>query len=397
MRKSELEYRRTIDCIDDAIHVVDADLRMILLNKAAIEKSRELGVDIDDAVGRRIFDVYPFLPDSVREEYRKVIETGEVVNTDERIVIKGRKFYSETRKIPVVVDGKADRVVTIIHDVSERKLAEARLLETTGLLQSIMDSATEEVIVATDPEGGILIWNEGAKRLLGYDSGEVVEKENIRIFHTEEYLASGRIETGIEKMIATGEPLATELTYLAKDGRTFPVHQIVTPRFSDSGEFVGMLGMARDITRQKELERNLHQSFDKLKKSYEELAIPVIQAHDRVLVIPVVGVLDDMRINQLRETMLHKIADTKSLVAILDITAIKSIDSNVANRLLETVASARLLGAECILTGISPEVAAATVRLSLDAELVTRRTLREGLWYALKVVGQGLTRDREGI
>ncbi|MCK4632283.1 MAG: PAS domain S-box protein, partial [candidate division Zixibacteria bacterium] len=142
-----------------------------------------------------------------------------------------------------------------------------KLRKTSEALQSIMDSATEEIIITTDQTGTILNWNEGARRLLGYEPEEVINKGSIRIFHTEEYLNSGVMERNLKCMITTGEPLEEEPTYVARGGRTFPVHQIVTPRFDKEGKFTGMLGMARDITERKRaetdrklLEENLYQS-----------------------------------------------------------------------------------------------------------------------------------------
>ncbi len=225
--------------------------------------------------------------------------------------------------------------------------------------------------------------------------------EEVTGFAKEELLGRSFLETGIvteESKAMISENLAKRragvnvapcgVEVLTKDGRKLPF-EVNAAQIIHIEQPADML-IFRDITERKRLERELQQAFDKLKASYEELSIPVIQAHDGVLIIPIVGVLDDMRINQLTETMLHRIADTKASVVILDLTAVRSIDSAVANHLLETVAAARLLGAECILTGIGPEVAAATVRLGLDElDLVTRGSLQEGLAYAMRRVGRG--------
>jgi len=560
----------------------------------------------------------------------------------------------------------------------ERRCAEEELKETTGILQSVMDSATEEIIATTDQNGTILSWNEGARRLLGYEASEVVGRESVRIFHTEEFLKSGRMESTIEKIITERVGVVLEIDYVRKDGTVFPVQQIVTPRFNEAGEFIGMLGMARDITEQKRnenliraqrdlalslnsasgldsalslcvdsaiaisgmdcggvylvnesygsldlvfhrglpanfigsashydsdsdnarlvmaglpvysrhheidtevmddvrrgeelratailpvlhdgkviaclnvsshthdevpafardvleaitaqagsaiarakadhalheerdrakqyfdvvgaiiltidpdrkvrhinrkgceilgleeseivgrdwfenfipeefrseiagvfeslmaggaegfesaeyhenpvptkegeeriiawhnvvlrnedgtiagilssgedvterkvLEQKLQGAFEELKKSYEEVSIPVIQACDNVLVIPIIGTLDGMRATRLTETMLSKIADTKSLVVIIDITGVHSIDSSVASHIFNVVQAAGLLGAECVVTGIAPDIAKSMIALDVDIAMVTRATLQEGLAYAMRKV-----------
>jgi PAS domain S-box-containing protein len=156
-------------------------------------------------------------------------------------------------------------VAFALHNIelnNKLKQAKEELRKNAESLQSIMDSSTEEIIVATDVTGIILNWNEGARRLLGYEPEEMVGKENIVMFHAGEYLKSGIMGRNIENMIATGKPLVEEISYVAKGGKTFPVRQIVTPRFGEDGEFIGMLWLARDITERKRVEEQLRQSLE---------------------------------------------------------------------------------------------------------------------------------------
>jgi len=147
----------------------------------------------------------------------------------------------------------------MVVDISEHKKTVESLKETTDLLQSIMNSATEVIIAATDPAGNILSWNEGARKILGYEPEEVIGKKNIRIFHTKNFIKSGKIEEVIKNMASTHKPKITELDYVTKAGKIFPVHQIVTPRFSDNGKFTGMLGMSTDISERKQAEEKMIQ------------------------------------------------------------------------------------------------------------------------------------------
>ncbi|HJH29980.1 MAG TPA: PAS domain S-box protein [Methanosarcinaceae archaeon] len=157
-------------------------------------------------------------------------------------------------------------LLSILEDVTQKEEA---LKETTELLQSVMDNATDEAIITTDQMGTILIWNEGAKRLLGYEPEEVEGRENIRIFHTKEYLKSGILDVNFKNMIATGKPQTLELDYITKDGKTIPTQTIVSPRFDDDGNFKGMVGMARDITERKQAEEALKKSEEKFRSLFE--------------------------------------------------------------------------------------------------------------------------------
>jgi PAS domain S-box-containing protein len=381
-----------LESVELAIHVVDSGLKIVVFNAAFRRWCRELGIDIEREVGRTVFEIFPFLPPKVRNEYRQVFQTGKTLSTEEETVINGRDIVTETRKLPIFSGKKASHVITVmrditeqrqaekalreseekyrsqyqsipvptytwehigndfrfveynqaaeimtegklsdyigkkagemyahmpdvikdmnrcladkatitrempyrfmsttqerylivkyayvpqdlvlvhVEDITERKNTEERLKETIALLQSIMDSSSEGIIIATDAAGIVLVWNEGARRILGYEPQEVVGKKSVRIFHTKDYLKSGVMETNIENMITTGKPSVGEITYVAKDGRSFPVWQVVSPRFDEDGEFIGMLGIAYEITERKLAEDALRRSEERFRAIFE--------------------------------------------------------------------------------------------------------------------------------
>ncbi|MFH1740338.1 MAG: PAS domain-containing protein, partial [bacterium] len=128
LRVSEEQYRTTIDSLGDGIHVVDSDLRIILFNSALQERSKEVGMELGmDAIGRPVFDVFPFLPERTGREYQLVFETGKPLTTEEHFKIHGREYTTETRKIPIYEGGKVARVVTVIRDTTEQRKLEEQL------------------------------------------------------------------------------------------------------------------------------------------------------------------------------------------------------------------------------------------------------------------------------
>lgn len=120
-----------------------------------------------------------------------------------------------------------------------------------------------------------------------------------------------------------------------------------------------------------------------------ELSTPVIKVWDKILTLPIIGTLDSRRAQMMTEALLQRIVDTGSTVAILDITGVRTMDTLVANHLIKTVTAARLMGARCILTGVSPSIAQTMVQLGIDlTEITTRAQMSDGIKLALEMVGR---------
>jgi rsbT co-antagonist protein RsbR len=119
-----------------------------------------------------------------------------------------------------------------------------------------------------------------------------------------------------------------------------------------------------------------------------QLSTPVIEVWDGVLAMPLIGVLDSTRAQQMMEQLLERIASKEARFVIVDITGVPTVDSAVAEHLIKTTKASRLVGAEAILVGISPRVAQTLVRLGVSlGEVVTFPDLRSGLEYALTSLG----------
>ena len=124
-----------------------------------------------------------------------------------------------------------------------------------------------------------------------------------------------------------------------------------------------------------------------------ELSTPVVRLWDGVVAVPLIGTLDSNRTNLVMENLLTEIVNTSSEIAIIDITGVPTVDTLVAQHLLRTVAATRLMGAECIISGIRPQIAQTMVHLQIDLkEVTTKATLAEALVVALARTGYTVTR-----
>ncbi|SPF02447.1 STAS domain-containing protein [Streptomyces sp. MA5143a] len=127
-----------------------------------------------------------------------------------------------------------------------------------------------------------------------------------------------------------------------------------------------------------------------------EVATPVIKLWEGIVAVPLIGTLDSARSQVVMETLLDSIVEQHARFAILDITGVPTVDSLVAQHLMKTVAAARLMGAECIVSGIRPPIAQTIVHLGIDlSSVLTRASLADALAYALRQQGADIV-AREG-
>jgi rsbT co-antagonist protein RsbR len=119
-----------------------------------------------------------------------------------------------------------------------------------------------------------------------------------------------------------------------------------------------------------------------------ELSTPVLQVRERLLILPIIGVIDSMRARQLTDDLLRSIRANRARIVVMDITGVAAVDSKVANHFIQTVAAARLMGANVIVTGLSAEVAQSLVSLGVDLTSIRTMTdLQGGLEEAERLLG----------
>ena len=128
-----------------------------------------------------------------------------------------------------------------------------------------------------------------------------------------------------------------------------------------------------------------------------ELSTPVVKLWEGVLALPMIGTHDSSRTQVVMESLLQRIVETGADVAILDITGVPTVDTLTAQHLIKTVTAARLMGAECIISGIRPQIAQTIVHLGVDlGDIVTKATLADAFKLALSRTGTTLVRSRNG-
>lgn len=127
-----------------------------------------------------------------------------------------------------------------------------------------------------------------------------------------------------------------------------------------------------------------------------EISTPVIRVWDGILALPIIGTLDSARTQIVMESLLQEIVESGSSIAILDISGVPAVDSLVAQHLIKTVAATRLMGAECIISGIRPEIAQTVVHLGIDlTDVITKSTLASALKTAFQMMQLQVTKKQQ--
>lgn len=137
-----------------------------------------------------------------------------------------------------------------------------------------------------------------------------------------------------------------------------------------------------------EYQKSRQQIIERQQQELLDLTTPVVKLWDSIVALPLIGTLDSERTQVVMESLLDSIVENEAAIAIIDITGVPTVDTLVAQHLLKTVAAARLMGAECIISGIRPQIAQTIVHLGVDlGDVVTKATLAEALKIALRRVG----------
>jgi PAS domain S-box-containing protein len=259
------------------------------------------------------------------------------------------------------------------------------------LVQSVKDYA----IVMLDPEGYVITWNEGARRTKGYEPDDIIGK-HFSIFYPKEDIDRGKPESELKAAAEKGR-FEDEGWRVRKDGSLFWANMILTAMRNPDGTLRGFGKVTRDLTERKRAEGLLAQqaaaeALSRRAQEIMDISTPVVQLWDGVILAPLIGSLDSQRTQQLMEKLLQGIVDTRSTVALVDITGVPTIDTQTARHLVESISAVRLIGAEVILTGVRPAIAQTLVHLGVElGGVTTRSSLSAGLKTALEAVNMRVT------
>ncbi|UCC21069.1 MAG: PAS domain S-box protein [Promethearchaeota archaeon] len=263
--ESEHQYRTTIDSLNDPMHVIDEDLRIILSNSGFDQWLAALGID-KKIVGQTVFEAFPFLNDDVRNEYEQVFNNGKTLLTEGSIFVNNMEIFTETRKIPIFREGKVKQIITVIRDISDSKKMENQLKESENNFRNMITNL-DEGYYKVEWEGKILYHNPAFSKIAGFVPSENLigtpppfswQKKEDQERYREELLINGVIRNYIVPVTKkNGEEIVVQVNaHLIRDENNKP--------FAIEGTF-------SDITEKFRLEQELLESEKKLREQNIEL------------------------------------------------------------------------------------------------------------------------------
>jgi rsbT co-antagonist protein RsbR len=369
--------RTLINTLPDLIYVKDTTSRFVVANTAI---ARLMGASTPDGLlGKTDFDFYPHdLAARYYADEQAVVESDRplISHEEQGLGPDGDQRWLATTKVPV--RDRQGRVVALAgtgRDITERKRTEEKMREQMAAIESALDG-----MAILDPQGIYRYMNQAHATIHGYDHPDeligkpwsVVVPDHMLPWYEQELLPQ----------LAQNRYWRGETTSKRRDGSLHPTEAALT--MLDDGR---MVCVVRDLSEQKRAEAERIRLQDEIISSQAaalaELSTPLIPISDEVMVMPLVGTLDTRRTQQVIDTLLEGIAASKAQTAILDITGVPVVDTQVANALVRAAQSVRLLGAQVVLTGIRPEVAQTLVGLGNElGGIVTRSSLQSGIAYA---------------
>lgn len=261
---------------------------------------------------------------------------------------------------------------------------EAALRERQRLLDGIVNNSPA-VIFVKNPENRLLLVNRLYATVVQRDVADLVGKTEDEIYPAE-VVAAWREND--RQLFDFGQPVQFENAFVL-NGETRDFLTMQFPLYDEHGAPYAICGVSTDITDLKRAERERESLQNEVITAQQavlrEMSTPLIPLAEGIVLMPLIGSLDSSRALQVMETLLEGITRYVASIAILDVTGLPAIDTQVANALLQATQAVKLLGAQLVLTGINPSVAQTLTGIGADLSTIkTPGTLQSGIAYALE-------------
>jgi PAS domain S-box-containing protein len=378
LRQSQALLKGIVDNIPAVVYINDREGYYTLANEFFASL---LDMKVEEIIGKRMQDL---IPSDILEElwsrHTRVLESGQPLTSEQAAVVDNTAHTFLDVRFPIFdAEGNISGVGGFSTDITERKEAEDALRSF-----KLMAENSPIAIARGDLNAIMDFTNPAFSALLG-SSDSLVGRGFLDIFP--EDLRSAALEA-VQATAEQGEWQGI-LTFERLDGVRIDVHSTGYLIKDIQDQPFGLVGMFQDISAQQQAEQERaemqEQVIEAQRAAIRELSTPLIPLSSHVVLMPLVGNIDSNRAQQVMENLLEGIASYQADTAILDITGVSVVDTQVANALIQAAQAVKLLGAQVVLTGIGPTMAQTLVHLGADlSSIQTRGNLQGAVIDALK-------------
>lgn len=373
LRQNQQLFHNVLENMPLAVYVKTLEGKHLFLNEQGI---KNMGFPHEAWNNKPNHEILPpEIIETLRQQEKTMLETGQSITVEETIPIQhGLHTYLATRFPIRNNEGEIYAIGGISLDITERK----KMAEELHVFKKMIDQSPFIIQMAT-PDGIFTYGNAASREKFGDIAGKSIPDS----FGNPE-LISEVLAGLMNDQQWSGEFIGKHV----ETGETFPAHATSFSVEDQTGNIQAFFAIIRDITEQKRIEQEREswqqQIIDAQQSAIRELSSPLIPLSDHVLIMPLVGSIDSRRAQLVMETLLEGVSHYQADMAILDITGVSVVDTQVANALVMAAQAVRLLGAQVILTGIGPTMAQTLVHLGADlSSIVTRGSLQSGIAYAM--------------
>ena len=315
----------------------------------------------------------------------------------ERFAKDGKRVWLFANYTSVLgADGKVQRVIKIASDITAAK-------ETSIANSGIRDAIERSMaVIEFAPDGTIQRANDSFLAILGYTEAQIKGAHH-KMFLKADEAQSVAYQT-FWKRLAAGEVISGQFERIGNNGQAVWLEATYNPILNLNKEVVRVIKFATNVTDKvlnslkvaenaKQLEAALQHAIEsdnkrqELDRTLTEMSTPVTPIWDEILLLPLVGVVDSTRTDDVMRKSLAKINESEARIFILDISGVPMVDTAVANQLIKITKATRLMGCETIISGLSPSIAQTMVDLGVEVgQIRTTATLRDALKAGLRSV-----------
>ena len=381
------------------VHVYHAadqhDYRALRLLAANPTSARLMGLPVHSLIGQPLGTIFPDLTDKDLEQIAAVARSGEPEEF-------GGTYTTGGPAGPAFFAFKAfqlndDCIGLSFEDVTARERAREQDRRQKMFLETLIHTIPQFVFVKDAKELRYVEMNKSGASFIGIPREDIVGSVDSDLIPAE--LASQLAETD-RRILAGKVPVEVPEEVVPNANHELRcLRTVKIPILDEGGEPRYLLGISDDITERKRAEEALKKSQAdlletqrRLVETIRELSTPALPVHNGILVVPLVGHMDTGRSAQLTATLLESIQRYHSESVIIDITGVPVVDTAIANHLITATRASELLGARCVIVGVSPHIAHTIAQIDIDLGAnVMRRDLQDGIVYALAQQGRVIT------